>query len=116
MNGMFLKKLMYHLSLDICHSRIQLGSAIVEFVFAPEERDVYSYERTPKDLAPLGAKPGTGTFALAKSDCAPTELRSKDQDRQAINISPLRGEPPNNVLLHFQVEFANDKCPMTNDK
>ena len=36
---------------------IQLPSAIVEFVFAPEERDVYSYERTPKDLAPLGAKP-----------------------------------------------------------
>jgi len=24
-----------------------------------------------------------------KHDCAPTELRSKDKDRQAINISPL---------------------------
>ena len=35
----------------------------VEFVFAPEERDVYSYERAPKDLAPLGAKCGSGTFA-----------------------------------------------------
>jgi hypothetical protein len=55
---------------------IQLTSATVEFVFAPEERDVYSYERTPKDLAPLGAKPGSGTLAEAgKSDCAPTELR-----------------------------------------
>ena len=38
---------------------------MVEFVFAPEERDVYSYERTPKDLAPLGAKPGSRTFAEA---------------------------------------------------
>jgi hypothetical protein len=42
---------------------IQLISATVEFVFAPEERDVYSYEHTPKDLAPLGAKLGSGTFA-----------------------------------------------------
>ncbi len=37
-------------------------SATVEFVFAPEERDVYSYERTPKYLAPLGAKSGSGTI------------------------------------------------------
>jgi len=45
-----------------------------------EERDVYSYERTPKDLAPLGAKPGSRTFAeTGKSDCAPTELRSKER-------------------------------------
>src|SRR5436309_14715137 len=51
---------------------VRLTSATVEFAFAPEERDVYSYERTPKDLAPLGAKPGGGTFARAgKSDCAP---------------------------------------------
>src|SRR5436190_12822526 len=58
---------------------IQLPSATVEFVVAPEERDVYSYERTPKDLAPLGAKPGSGTFTGAdNSDCAPTELRSKE--------------------------------------
>jgi len=34
------------------------GSATVELVFAPAERDVYSYERIPKGLAPLGAKPG----------------------------------------------------------
>jgi hypothetical protein len=31
----------------------------VKFVFAPEERDVYSCRRPLKDLAPLGAKPGT---------------------------------------------------------
>ena len=61
--------------------------------------------RTPKDIAPLGAKPGSGTFVRA-SDCAPTELRTKDKDRRAINISPLRGEATNNVLLHFQLEFA----------
>ena len=40
--------------------------------FAPEERDVYSYEQTPKDLAPLGAKPGSGIFAEAGK----SELRS----------------------------------------
>jgi hypothetical protein len=52
----------------------------VESIFAPEERDVYSYEPTPTDLAPLGAKPGNETFAEAgKSDCAPTELRSKER-------------------------------------
>src|SRR5688500_16418196 len=38
-------------------------SATVEFVFAPEERDVYSYEHTFIDLAPSGAKPGSGTLA-----------------------------------------------------
>ncbi|MDX6499102.1 MAG: hypothetical protein QOG23_2362 [Blastocatellia bacterium] len=49
-------------------------------VFAPEERDVYSYERTTKDLAPLGAKPGSRTFAEAgNSDCAPTERRRKER-------------------------------------
>ena len=33
----------------------------------------------PKDLAPLGAKPDSGTIADAgEGDCAPTELRSKE--------------------------------------
>jgi hypothetical protein len=55
---------------------IQLTSATVEFVFAPEERDVYSYEYTLKDLAPLGAKLGSVTFAEAgKSIALLTELR-----------------------------------------
>ncbi|MEP6912660.1 MAG: hypothetical protein ABI923_07890, partial [bacterium] len=27
------------------------------------ERDVYSYERTPKDLAPLGAKPAAESLS-----------------------------------------------------
>src|SRR2546429_7521516 len=67
------------LSLQKENRWIQLSSATVEFVVAPEERDVYSYERTPKNLAPLGAKPGSGTFTGAgNSDCAPTELRSKE--------------------------------------
>jgi hypothetical protein len=57
-----------------------IGVNRIEFVFAQEERDVYSYEHTPKDLAPLGAKLGSRTFADAgKSDCAPTELRSKER-------------------------------------
>ncbi|HMJ25004.1 MAG TPA: hypothetical protein VK475_04220, partial [Pyrinomonadaceae bacterium] len=66
--------------------------ATVEFVFAPGERDVYSCERTPNVLAPLGAKPGGGTLTAAgKGDCTPMELRIK-KNRQAINISPLWGE------------------------
>jgi len=82
-------------------------SATVEFAFAPEERDVYSYGRTRKDFAPLGAKPGRGNFAeAAKNDCAPNEPRNKEKrTRQAINISPLWGAATNNVLLHFQLEF-----------
>ena len=53
----------------------------------------------PKDLAPLGAKPGSGTIAEAgKRDCAPTELKSKEKDRQAINVSPLWGERQRSTL------------------
>ena len=49
-----------------------------EFDFAPEERDVYSYERLQNDLAPLGAKPGSGTTAEAsKRNSAPTEVTGK---------------------------------------
>jgi hypothetical protein len=54
---------------QLLHRRSRVNSSLyvptVEFVFAPEERDVYSYERTPKDLAPLGAKPSSGTFTGA---------------------------------------------------
>ncbi|MFN2514232.1 MAG: hypothetical protein ABR568_22820 [Pyrinomonadaceae bacterium] len=73
----------------ICHRKkndfapewwIQFAGATVEFVFAPEERDVYSYERAPEDLAPLGAKPAAEQLAEAgKDDCAPTELRGKER-------------------------------------
>ena len=66
--------------LNISDWRIQTTNATVEFVFGPEERDVYSYEHPPRDLAPLGAKPGTGTIADAgKGGCAPTERRSKER-------------------------------------
>ena len=52
----------------------------MDFVFAPEERDVYSYERAPEDLTPLGAKPAAQQLAEAgKDDRAPTELRSKEK-------------------------------------
>lgn len=54
---------------------IQFGSATVELVFAPEERDVYSHERRLKDLAPLGAKPGQRNLAQPK---AVALLRSED--------------------------------------
>src|SRR5205814_7711335 len=43
--------------------RNQLTSTII--LFAPSERDVYSYEQTPKYLAPLGAKPSRSGEAEA---------------------------------------------------
>src|SRR6266550_2003069 len=69
---------------------IQLPSATVEFVVAPEERDVYSYERTPKGLAPLGAKPGSGTFTGAgNSDCAPWSFGVKKRPPGYKHFAPL---------------------------
>ena len=57
-------------------------SATVELVFAPDERDVYSYERVPNGLAPLGAKPATDEESMAL-------LRSfESKEKPAINISP----------------------------
>jgi hypothetical protein len=50
---------------QIVVGEFNLQAPPVEFVFAPAERDVYSYEPTPKDIPPLGAKPGSGTFAAA---------------------------------------------------
>ena len=44
-----------------------------------------------------------------KGGCAPTERRGVKIGPLAINISPLMGRSDNNVLLHFQVESANDK-------
>jgi hypothetical protein len=64
----------------------------VEFVFAPEERDVYSTSAHPKVLAPLGAKPGSGTIAEAAKAIALLQSFGVKKDRQAINISPLWGE------------------------
>jgi hypothetical protein len=89
---------------------IQLTSATLEFVFAPGERDVYRYGRPRKDLAPVGAKPGSGTTATqGKSGCAPTELRSKERTAGYKHLA-LWGEAANNVLLHFQIESANTDC------
>ena len=70
--------------------RIQLTSATVELAFAPEERDVYSYERTHCSLAPLGAKPGSGTNAKAANGCAPTELRGKERAPAINTLAPMR--------------------------
>jgi hypothetical protein len=57
-----------------CASRIQVGTATNEFVFAPEERDVYSYESTPKSRSVRSetgaAEPSSGqakTIALLRS-------------------------------------------------
>jgi len=78
----------------------------VKFVFAPEERDVYSYECTRKDLAPSGAKRDSETMGQQAKAIALLRSFGERKDRWAINISPLWGEATNNVLLHFQLEFA----------
>jgi hypothetical protein len=50
--------------------------ATLEFVFAPKERDVYNYERPRRDLAPVGAKPGSVTIATTgKSESLETPKR-----------------------------------------
>lgn len=56
--------------------QVALKSETSQLVFPPEEGDVYSSERTPKGLAPLGAKSGCGTIAEPKGDYAPMELGS----------------------------------------
>jgi len=87
----------------------------METVFAPEERDVYSYERVPNDVAPLGAKAGRRT--LAKESVALLRmLEEQKKDRQAINLSPLWGEAMGR--LHFEVELAKVKsgCERTNPR
>jgi len=49
----------------------------MEFVFAPEARDVYSYEGLAQTLDPLGAKPGQNDCPYNRKDsCAPAELSS----------------------------------------
>jgi len=66
-----------------------------EFKFEVQQSNSFSLQRS---------ETGGGTIAEAgEGDCAPTELGRK-KDRQAINISPLWGEEPNNFSLHFEVE------------
>jgi hypothetical protein len=81
----------------------------VELAFAPAERDVYSYEHTPKDLAPVGAKRGSERSLDRAKGCAPPELRSKEKNQQGYKHLARWGEMTSNVLLHFQLEFANEK-------
>jgi hypothetical protein len=60
-----------------------------------------------KDLAPLGAKPESGTVGEQAKAIALLRSVRERKDGGAINISPLRGEETNNGLLHFQLGFMN---------
>ena len=51
--------------------------------------------KAQRDLAPVGAKPGSRASPLGRNGCAPPELRSKEKGNQAINISPRWGEVKN---------------------
>ena len=67
----------------------QRAKTIGEFNLQVQQWNSFSLQRSemfiatgihPKNLAPLGAKPGGGTIAEAGTgDCAPTELRSKER-------------------------------------
>jgi len=61
-------------------------------------------KRMLKNLAPLGAKPGSITIATRENGCAPTERGAKKKGRLAINISPRWGEATNNPQLQFEFE------------
>jgi hypothetical protein len=81
-------------------------------VFAPEERDVYSYERRSKEHAPLGAKPGSGTSSAQAK--AVSLLRSEESNRglPAINISPLMGRRASMFCCtsKLNLQMTNGKC------
>jgi hypothetical protein len=84
----------------------------VEFVFAPEEQDVYSYECPLKDLAPSGAKLGSVTFAGACKAIALLGSSGVNETVKAIDISLSGAKRQNTDLLHFQVEFAISHFPL----
>src|SRR6266850_3340740 len=63
----------------------------VELVFAPEERDVYSYRPTRKDLAPLRAKSGSGRLPMQVKAVALLRSEESKKGSRTINISPLMG-------------------------
>ena len=64
----------------------------------------------PGDLAPSGAKPGSGTIAdAAKAIAVLRSLGVKKGQPRYKHLAPLRplsGEATNGGLLHFQLEFA----------
>ena len=68
----------------------------MELVFAPEERDVYSYRAAP-NLAPIGAEPDSETIAETANVVALLRSFGIEKDQQAIYISPFRGEAAKNV-------------------
>src|SRR5947207_10745021 len=102
-----------------------MTSATVEFVFAPAERDVYSHERTPKDIAPLGAKPGSGTFArqakrlrsCSENKCAlrahktDPNISSEEQgmivSRSTTAVPRLTGGRPSKEILIIEATIRN---------
>jgi hypothetical protein len=63
----------------------------VEFVFAPAERDVYRYRPTPKDLAPLGAKFGSGRLPAQAKAVGLLRSSGSEKGPLAINILPRMG-------------------------
>jgi hypothetical protein len=82
-------------------------------VFSLQRSEMFiATSATPKYLTPLGAKPGSVIFAgAAKAISLQTELPSKEEDRLAINISPLWGELTSNIsrTSKLSLRMENDR-------
>jgi hypothetical protein len=71
------------------------------------ERDVYSDERARKDLAPLGAKPVSGTIAGASEAIALLWSQGVKKESPGYkHLAPLGAKRRSDILLHFKFEFA----------
>jgi hypothetical protein len=55
-----------------------------------------------------------GELANQPKHCAPLERGTNGGALHYKHLAPL--ERKQLTVLHFEVEFANDKCPMTNGK
>ncbi|HBB87939.1 MAG TPA: hypothetical protein DC047_10020, partial [Blastocatellia bacterium] len=54
-----------------------------------QRSEMFIAMNAPKRIfAPVGAKPASRAIAWPGKSCAPPELRTKENDHQAINISP----------------------------
>src|ERR1700730_52262 len=93
----------FHISFDIGEFNLQVQQWNS---FSLQRSDMFiATSAHPKDLASLGAKPGSGTIAEAgKVDCALRSLEVKRGPPSYKHLAPM-GRSDNDPL-HFQVEFA----------
>jgi hypothetical protein len=72
------------------------------FVFAPEERDVYSHSPRPKVPRSLGAKSASPKLLVRVRGFAPTERGQRGDGLVYKHLAP-NGAKSNNDLLQFEI-------------